>query len=97
MLAGQPGWPSGWLTGPVAHLSGPPAVSRADDALLDDRRIQPSLSASSASSKNWATSGSSGITTGQRGGRNPASVTLTSRRTAALEGRLLAAPRAWRQ
>jgi alkanesulfonate monooxygenase SsuD/methylene tetrahydromethanopterin reductase-like flavin-dependent oxidoreductase (luciferase family) len=29
--------------------------------------------------------------------RNPASVTVTSRRTAALEGRLPAAARAWRQ
>jgi hypothetical protein len=32
-----------------------------------------------------------------RGGRNPARVTLRSRRTAALDGRLLAAVRAWRQ
>ena len=42
-------------------------------------------------------SGSSGIRTGQRGGRNPARVTVTSRRTAALDGRLPAAARAWRQ
>jgi hypothetical protein len=41
-------------------------------------------------------SGSSGIGTSQRGGRNPASVTVTSRRTAALDGGLLAAVRAWR-
>jgi hypothetical protein len=34
---------------------------------------------------------------GQRTGRNPASVTSTSRRTAALDGKLLAAVRAWRQ
>jgi len=33
----------------------------------------------------------------RRGGRNPARVTVTSRRTAALDGRLLAAVRAWRQ
>jgi hypothetical protein len=33
----------------------------------------------------------------QRGGFNPARVTVTSRRTAALDGRLLAAVRAWRQ
>jgi hypothetical protein len=32
-----------------------------------------------------------------RGGRTPANVTVTSRRTAALEGRLPAAARAWRQ
>jgi alkanesulfonate monooxygenase SsuD/methylene tetrahydromethanopterin reductase-like flavin-dependent oxidoreductase (luciferase family) len=31
------------------------------------------------------------------GVRNPASVTVTSRRTAALDGRLPAAARAWRQ
>lgn len=37
---------------------------------------------------------SGGIGTGQRGGRNPARVTVTSRRTAALDGRLLAAVRA---
>jgi hypothetical protein len=30
-------------------------------------------------------------------GRNPASITVTSRRTAALDGRLLAAVRVWRQ
>jgi hypothetical protein len=36
-------------------------------------------------------------TTTQPGGRNPARVTVTSRRTAALDGRLLAAVRAWRQ
>lgn len=35
--------------------------------------------------------------TSQRGGRNPARVTVTSRRTAAWDGRLLAAVRAWRQ
>ena len=33
----------------------------------------------------------------QRGGRNPARVTVTSRRTAAFDGSLLAAVRAWRQ
>ena len=33
----------------------------------------------------------------QARGRNPARVTVTSRRTAALDGRLLAAVRAWRQ
>ena len=37
------------------------------------------------------------IRTSQRGGRNPARVTMTSRRTAALDGRLLAAVRTWRQ
>lgn len=40
---------------------------------------------------------SGGMTTSQRGGRNPASVTVTSRRTAALDGRPLAAVRACRQ
>jgi hypothetical protein len=40
---------------------------------------------------------SDGIGTSQLGGRNPARVTVTSRRTAALDGRLLAAPRAWMQ
>jgi hypothetical protein len=35
--------------------------------------------------------------TSQRGGRNPARVIVTSRWTAALDGRLLAAVRAWRQ
>ena len=33
----------------------------------------------------------------QAGGRNPARVTVTRRRTAALDVRLLAAVRAWRQ
>jgi hypothetical protein len=42
-------------------------------------------------------SGSGGIRTSQRWGRNPARVTVTSRRTAALDGRLLAAVSAWRQ
>ena|SRR5215207_7850858 len=42
-------------------------------------------------------SDSRGIRTTQCGGRNPASVTVTSRRTAASDGRLLAAARAWRQ
>jgi hypothetical protein len=41
--------------------------------------------------------GSEAIGTSQRGGRNPASVTVTSRQTAALDGRLPAAPRAWTQ
>jgi hypothetical protein len=45
----------------------------------------------------WATSGCGAIRASQRRERNPASVTLTSRRTAAVEGRLPAAPRAWRQ
>jgi len=41
--------------------------------------------------------GSSTMRLTQRGGRNPARVTATSRRTAALDGRLLAAVRAWTQ
>jgi len=47
--------------------------------------------------RSGATYGSDGMGTGQRGGRNPARVTVTSRWTAALDGRLPAAPRAWRQ
>lgn len=42
-------------------------------------------------------SAASGIGTYQRGGRNPASVTVTNWWTAALDGRLLAAARAMRQ
>jgi len=38
-----------------------------------------------------------GHRTSQRGGRNPARVTVTSRRTAALDGRPAAAESAWRQ
>jgi len=45
----------------------------------------------------WRASGFSAIGTSQRGGRNPARVTVTSRRTAASDGKLLAAVRAWRQ
>jgi hypothetical protein len=42
-------------------------------------------------------SGAGGSRTSQRGGRIPASVTVTSRRTAAVDGRVLAAARACRQ
>ena len=37
------------------------------------------------------------LRTGQRGGRSPSMVIATSLRTAALDGRVLAAVRAWRQ
>lgn len=42
----------------------------------------------------WIVTGGS---TGQRAGCNPVRVTVTSRRTAASDGRALAAARAWRQ
>ena len=64
-----------------------------DDQKHEDNRWQPSPKPVDHHTARIATSPAAHHV----GGRKPASVTATSRRTAALDGRLPAAARAWRQ
>jgi hypothetical protein len=69
------------------------------DALGEDDEIEEWQRSHASRREEFSRRASSSrhLTTFQRRGRNPARVTVTSRWTAALDGKLLAAMRAWRQ
>ena len=70
------------------------------DAVEWDRQFEQDVAAGRLEAlrrRLGAASGLGGAGARQRGARNPPRVTVTSRPTAALDGRLLAAASAWRQ
>ena len=73
------------------------ALGRRLDGLAARAAARPADPADAARAEGARASFREFVRQGQRTGRNPASVTVTSRRTAASDDRLLAAARAWRQ